>query len=220
MKRSTRCPRTPHRLAAACLAMLCVGEMANAHAWSLDLTAGARRLFLHVGNGAVSGTSGTLNGTVGTSGTINTVLATLTTAQLVGGGAVAMTTDSTQSTSLYGDGNATCPSPGSQMMIGAGYRRNSGAASATLSVTSPANLVNNVTGDTIPINEISWTASAPGGGIANVIPSGAFTSGSQTLATVPGNKYLENCHTFSYANSAVRAQGTYTGTVTYTLSSP
>lgn len=197
-----------------------MGEMASAWAWSLNVTAGARRLFLHVGNGRVSGSSGTLDGTIGTSGTVNTVQVSLTTAQLVGGGAVAMTSDSTQSSSLYGDGNITCPTPASQVLIGAGYRRNGGAASATLTVVSPTNLNNLATGDTIPINQISWTVSAPGSGAPNVIPAGTFTGGSQTLATVPGNTYLENCHTFSYANSAVRAEGTYTGTVSYTLSSP
>lgn len=197
-----------------------MGEMASAWAWSLNVTAGARRLFLHVGNGRGSGSSGTLDGTMGTSGTVNTVQASLTTAQLVGGGAVAMTSDSTQSSSLYGDGNITCPTPASQVLIGAGYRRNGGAASATLTVVSPTNLNNLATGDTIPINQISWTVSAPGSGAPSVIPAGTFTGGSQTLATVPGNTYLENCHTFSYANSAVRAEGTYTGTVSYTLSSP
>ncbi|QHE88530.1 hypothetical protein [Hydrogenophaga sp. BPS33] len=219
MKRSP-CSSTHRRWAAACLVLLCMGEMAGAHAWSLTLTAGARRLFLHVGNGTLSGASGTLNGAVGTGGIVNTVQASLTTAQLIGGAPVAMTSDSTQSVSLYGDGNITCPSPDSQVMIGAGYRRNSGATSAMLTVVSPLNLTNLSTGDTIPITQISWTASAPGSGAPNVIPGGAFTGGSQTLATVPGNTYVENCHSFAYANSAVRAQGTYTGTVTYTLSSP
>ena len=50
--------------------------------------------------------------------------------------------------------------------------------------------------------------------------AGSFNGGTQTLATVPANRYIENCHTFSYANSAVRAAGTYTGQVTYTLTAP
>jgi hypothetical protein len=53
-----------------------------------------------------------------------------------------------------------------------------------------------------------------------VIAPGTFNGGTQNLATVPGNTYLENCHTFFYANSAVRAAGTYNGRVTYTLASP
>lgn len=216
-----RTPRSrPFRPAVgACLALLCLAEMAAAHAWSLTITSGTRRLFLHVGNGTVSGASGTLNGAAGTNGPVNLVQVTVPTAQLGNGTALAMTSDSTQNISLYGDGNNTCPTPASQLMVGAGYRRNSGAASATLTVSSPADLTS-AAGDTIPFTQISWTVSAPGSGVPNVIPAGTFNGGTQTLATVPGNTYLENCHTYSYANSAVRAAGTYNGRVTYTLSSP
>lgn len=199
--------------------MLCVAEMAAAHAWSLSITSGSRRLFLHVGNGAVSGTSGgEMNGTPGTSGAVNLVQVTVPAAQLGNGTDLAMTSNSTQSTSLWGDGNVTCPTPASQVMVGAGFRRNSGATSATLTVSSPANLVSGT--DTIPFTEISWTVSAPGSGAPNVIPAGTFNGGTQTLATVPANTYFENCHSFIYANNVVRAAGTYNGTVTYTLSSP
>lgn len=205
--------------ASVCVAVLCIAEMAAAHAWSLTVTAGSRRLFLHVGNGASSGASGTLNGTAGTSGPVNLVQVTVPVAQLGSGADLQMTSDSTQSTSLYADGYTTCPSPASQVMVGAGYRRNSGAANATLTVSSPAALVN-AAGDTIPFTEISWTVSAPGSQAPNVIPAGTFNGGTQTLATVPGNTYYENCHTYIYANNAVRAAGTYNGRVTYTLSSP
>lgn len=206
-------------LVSACLVLICCSEMAAAHAWSLTVNSGSRRLFLHVGNGALSGSSGTLNGSMGSSGPVNLVEVAVPVAQLGNGSALAMTSNSTQNISLYGDGNNTCPSPASQVMIGAGYRRNGGPANATLSVSSPANLTN-ASGDTIPISEIRWTVSAPGSGNPNVIPAGTFSAGSQTLATVPGNRYLENCHTFSYANSAVRAAGTYNARVTYTLTAP
>lgn len=219
MKREPRSTNARH-FARAGVVLLCVAEMTAAHAWSLSITSGSRRLFLHVGNGALSGSSGTLNGTAGRSGIINTVAVSPTVAQLLSGAALAMTSDSTQNISLYGDGNNTCPTPASQLMIGAGFRRNSGANSATLTVTSPTTLTDMATGETIPIGQISWTTSAPNGGIANIIPAGTFSGGTQTLTSVPGNRYIENCHTFSYANSALRAAGTYTGTVTYTLSSP
>lgn len=210
----------PARLAASLLlAVLCVAEMAAAHAWSLTITSGSRRLFLHVGNGAMSGTSGTLNGTAGTSGPVNLVQVTVPAAQLGNGTDLPMTSDSTQSTSLYADGYTTCPTPASQVMVGAGYRRNSGSANATLTVSSPTSLTN-AGGDTIPFTEIRWTVAAPGSGAPNVIPAGTFNGGTQTLATVPGNTYLENCHSYLYANNAVRAAGTYNGRVTYTLSSP
>lgn len=205
-------------LAGACLLLACGAEMAAAHAWSLTVTAGDRRLFLHVGNGTVSGASGTLNATPGTNATINRVEVTVPVAQLGNGTALPMTSNSTQSISLWGDGNNTCPTPASQVMVGAGYRRR-GGGSATLTVASPTSLDND-NGDTIPISQISWTVAAPGSGAPNVIPAGTFSGGTQTLATVPGNTYLENCHTFLYANSAVRAAGTYNARVTYTLTAP
>jgi len=210
------------RLAAqACLVVLCLSEMATAHAWSLTVAAGARRLFLHVGNGAVSsvGGNGLFNGTAGTSGAVNLVQVTVPVAQVGNGTDQPMTSNSTQSTSLYGDANATCPTPASQVMVGAGYRRNTASGNATLTVSSPASLTS-ASGDTIPFTEISWTVSAPGSSAPNVIPAGSFNGGVQTLATVPGNTYYENCHTFSYGNNAMRAAGTYDGRVTYTLSAP
>lgn len=218
MKNATR-SSTLRPAAFACLAALCLAEMAAAHAWSLTITSGSRRLFLHVGNGTVSGSRGTLDGTAGTNGIVNTVEVTVPTAQLGSGTALAMTSDSTQNISLYGDGNNTCPTPASQVMVGAGYRRNSGASNATLTVSSPVNLTS-AAGDVIPFTEIGWTVSAPGSSQPNVIPAGTFNGSTQTLATVPGNRYLENCHSFRYANSAVRAAGIYEGRVTYTLSAP
>ena len=183
-----------------------------AHAWSLSLAAASRRVFLHVGNGTANGNNGT----------INLVTATLTGAQLLAGTPQAMTSNSTQSGSLYGDGYTTCPTPSTQVIVGASYRRSNaanGPASATLRVTSPASLTN-AAGDTIPFSQISWTVSAPGSSAPNVIPAGTFNGATQTLATIPANTYMENCHTFSYATSAVRAAGTYNGRVTYTLTSP
>ncbi|NWF44291.1 hypothetical protein F3K02_03350 [Hydrogenophaga sp. D2P1] len=202
---------SPRRLAALGLVVLCLGQVAAAHAWSLTLAAASRRVFLHVGNGTYDGNNGT----------INRVEVSVPVNQLGNGSALAMTSNSTQSRSLYGDNYTTCPNPSTQVMVGASYRRNQNnqPASATLRVTSPANLTN-AAGDTIPFSQISWTVSAPGSSVPNIIPAGSFNGGTQTLATVPANRYIENCHTFSYANSALRAAGTYNGQVTYTLSSP
>ncbi|WP_332748234.1 hypothetical protein [Hydrogenophaga sp.] len=211
MKRAAR-PSTLKSLASACVVLLCCAEMASAHAWSLTVNAASRRVYLHVGNGTFEGNNGTVN-----------LVQVAVPFNLVGNGAAqAMTSNSTQNISLQGDGYNTCPTPTSQVMIGASYRRSNGGngpASATLSVTSPANLVN-AAGDTIPFSQISWTVSAPGSSVPNVIPAGTFNGGTQTLATVPANRYIENCHTYSYANSSVVAAGTYNGRVTYTLSSP
>lgn len=212
MTNTHRLPSRAQRLLAGLLVLSAALPAASAHAWSLTLAAASRRVFLHVGNGTAEGNNGT----------INLVTANLTGAQLLGGAPLAMTSNSTQSASLYGDGYTTCPTPASQVMVGASYRRSSatnGPASATLRVTSPASL-SNAAGDTIPFTQISWTVAAPGSNNPNVIPAGTFNGATQTLATVPANTYIENCHTFSYANSAIRAAGTYNGRVTYTLSSP
>lgn len=181
-------------------------------AWSLTIAAASRRVYLHVGNGSIDANNAT----------INLVQVSVAGASLANGTAQAMTTNSSQSTSLYGDGYTTCPTPTSQILIGASYRRNNannGPASATLSVTSPASLTTTA-GDTLPFTQISWTVSAPGSPVPNVIPAGTFNGGTQTLTTIPANTYIENCHTFSYANSVLPAAGTYNGRVTYTLSSP
>lgn len=204
-------PRLPRRVLASLLVATGL-HAADASAWSLSIAAASRRVFLHVGNGTAEGSNGT----------INRVTATLSGAQLLAGTPQTMTSDSTQSASLYGDGFTTCPTPATQVIVGASYRRSNaanGPASATLRVTSPANLTS-AGGDTIPVSQISWTVSAPGSGNPNVIPAGTFNGATQTLASIPANTYIENCHTFVYANSAIRAAGTYNGRVTYTLSSP
>jgi len=194
--------------------LMAAGLLASgvAQAWTLNVNAAPRRVFLHVGNGTADANNGT----------VNRVEVSLSGAALIGGLPQAMATDSTQSRSLWGDGFVTCPNPSSQIMVGASYRRsnaNNGPASATLSVTSPPSLTS-AGGDTIPFSEISWSVAAPGSPTPNVIPSGSFSGAQQTLATIPTGIYIENCHSFTYANSAVRAAGTYNGRVTYTLTSP
>lgn len=205
--------QTPLRIT-TCLVMVAGGLLASdlAQAWSLTIGAASRRVFLHVGNGTYDANNAT----------INLVRVSVPAAQLGNGSPLDMTSNSTQSASLYGDGFTTCPTPATQVIVGASYRRSNaanGPASATLRLTSPANLTS-AGGDTIPVSQISWTVSAPGSGNPNVIPAGTFNGATQTLASIPANTYIENCHTFVYANSAIRAAGTYNGRVTYTLSSP
>ena len=182
----------------------------EAVAWSLTIASASRRVYLHVGDGTYDRNNPT----------INLVQVTVPVAQLGSGVALAMNSNSTQSRSLL-DGYITCPNPGQQVLIGASYRR-SGAgqpASATLSVASPVSLTNSA-GDVIPFTQISWTVSAAGSSQPNVIPAGTFNGGTQILATIPANRYIENCHSFIFANNALRAPGTYTGQVQYTISSP
>lgn len=182
----------------------------TASAWSLQINGASTRVFLHVGTGTADANNNT----------VDRVTANLSVAQLLSGAPQAMTNSGGQSRSLSGDNFATCPTPSSQVLIGASYRRNGNSQQqARLSVTAPANLVS-AAGDTIPISEISWTVSAPGSPVPGIIPAGTFVAGQQQLATVPPNTFIENCHSFRYANSAIRAAGTYDGTVTYTLSAP
>lgn len=205
-------PCSARPLAAFGLLLAGLWPVVEVQAWSLSIAAAPRRVFLHVGNGTAEGNNST----------INLVSVSVPGPQVGNGVAQAMTSNSTQAQSLYGDNYTTCPTPASQVMVGASYRRSNasnGPASATLRVTSPASLVN-AAGDTIPFSEISWTVSAAGSSVPGVIPAGSFNGATQTLTTIPANTYIENCHSFRYANSTVRAAGTYSGQVTYTLTSP
>jgi hypothetical protein len=200
-------------LAAAGLLVLACAPLASAHAWTLSIASASRRVFLSVGNGSQ----------LVDNGIINLVSVTLTGTQLLGGTPQAMTSNSTQSASPQDGFAGVCPTPASQILVSASYRRSNTTTtdlgSATLRVTSPVNLVN-AAGDTIPFSQISWTVAAPGSPDPTTIPGGAFSGAAQTLATITANTFRENCHSFVYANSAIRAAGTYTGQVTYTLTSP
>jgi hypothetical protein len=182
-----------------------------AHAWTLTLNAAPRRVFLQVGNGQLN----TNNASV------NLVSVTVPALLLGNGTAQAMTSDSTQSRSPL-DNYLVCTPP-MQVYVGGSYQRSNGSdgpASAVLQVTSQANLVSS-TGNTIPFSEIAWSVGSLGNDATpNVIPAGTFTGGTQLLASVPANRFLENCHSFRYANAVARAAGTYNGQVTYTLATP
>ena len=152
--------------------------------------------------------------------TINTVSLAVPAAQLGTGTPLAMTSNSTQTTSPYD--NFTVCSPPAQVYVGAAYQRRNTTqpANAVLQVTSPANLTS-IAGDSIPITEISWTVSALGGDPnPTAIPAGTFSGGTQFLTNVAQGTLRENCHTFRFANTAIRASGTYNGRVTYTISVP
>jgi len=83
----------------------------------------------------------------------------------------------------------------------------------------PTNLVNG-SGNTIPFSQISWTSSGNGDTGAQPFPAGTFAPGTQTIGNIARNQWAESCHTFRYANANVVAAGTYTGRVTYTLTTP
>jgi hypothetical protein len=175
----------------------------------LTLYPGPKQLFMAVGNTAVPAAN---------VATINTVSVTVPTASIVGGGPLAMTSNSTQSASPYDD-YPVC-NPPAQVYIGGYYRQpnsSTGAAAATLQVTTPANLTSGT--DTIPFSQISWTSTANGDSTAD-IPAGTFVGGTQLLANFARNTFVENCFTYSYANATVPPAGTYTGVAVFTLSVP
>ena len=181
---------------------------APASAWVLTLTPGPKQLFLMVGLGTPAASNAT----------INTVSVSVPAGSVGDGTAQAMTSDSTQSASPY-DNYAVCNPPG-QVYIGGSYRQpnaTTGAASATLQLSTPASLTSG--GDSIPFSQISWTSTANGNTAAD-IPAGAFNGGTLTLANFGRNTFVENCFTYSYANSAITPPGTFTGRASFTLTTP
>lgn len=193
-------------------------------AFTTDITAAnPRTIYLQLGVGGFTGTYQG-GGAPGNNTTVNLVSVTVPAAAVGTGAAQAMTTNSTVGASSY-DNFVFCNTP-AQLYIGGFYRRNNttAGAAAILTASSPANLTSTA-GDTIPFTQISWTSSGnlSGGGTetgTQPFPAGAFTGATQTIGTIQRNQWAESCHTFSYANSAIRAAGTYNGRVTYTLTAP
>lgn len=203
----------------ACAALLACAPSISAYTVNIAPRS-PRTIYLQVGVGAFTGGNYNSGGTPATNATINVVSVTVPAAQVGNGTAQAMTTNSTASLSFL-DSFAFCNVPG-QLYIGGFYRSTSasaGSATATLTATSPANLVNGG-GQTIPFSQIRWTSSGNGDTGGQPFPAGTFVGGSQTIGTIRRNQWAESCHSFSYINAAVRAAGTYTGRVTYTLTAP
>ena len=189
---------------------------AGAQAFVVTITAGTKSLFLQVGAGTMTGGNFNAGGTPGNNSTINRVSVTIPAAN-IGAGTSAMTTDSTVTASPY-DNFAYCTVP-SQVYVGGFYRTPGTGANATLTATAPASLVN-ATGNTIPFNTISWVSGGAQDATAT-IPSGTFVGGaSQTLLSVTRNTWFESCLQFNYANTQLVGSGTFTGRVSYTLTSP
>lgn len=212
--------RTAYSVAKAiALGAAVFASASSAWGYTVNIAAGnPRAIYLQVG---VGGFTGTYNGggTPGNNATVNLVSVTVPASAVGTGVAQAMTTNSTVGASSL-DGFVFCNTP-AQLYIGGFYRfnNNTAGAAATLTATAPANLVSTA-GDTIPFSQISWTSSGNSDTGAQPFPAGTFTGAVQTIGTIARNQWAESCHTFSYANSAVRPAGTYTGRVTYTLSAP
>lgn len=187
-------------------------------AFTIAITAAnPRTIYLQVGVGAFTANYNS-GGQPGDNTTVNVVSLTVPAAQVGTGAAQTMTTNSTVGSSFY-DGFAFCNAPG-QLYIGGFYRSVAAGGAATVRATVPNNLTN-ASGETIPFSQISWTSGGNGdGAAAQPFPAGTFAPGVQAIGSIARNQWAESCHTFSYANSRVVAAGTYTGRVTYTLSTP
>lgn len=190
----------------------------SSHAFTVNITAAnPRTIYLQVGVGSFTANYNS-GGTPQDNTTVNTVTVTVPAAQVGSGVAQVMTTDSTVSNSFY-DGFTFCNAP-AQLYIGGFYRSVAAGGAATVRATVPTSLVN-AGGQTIPFSQVSWTSSGNGdGAAAQPFPAGTFTPGTQVIGGIARNQWAESCHTFSYANTNVVAAGTYTGRVTYTLSTP
>lgn len=185
--------------------LLCCASL-SAEAWVLTITPGARTVYLGVGNSTTNAANATIN-----------VVSVTVPANVVGTGAAqAMTSDSTQANSPLD--NFTVCVPPNQVYIGGYFREPSTTANvARLQVTTPATLTSGT--DTLPFTQISWTSTALGNAAAD-IPAGTFNGATLFLRNITSNTYVENCHTFSYANTNLVAAGVYNGRATYTLTSP
>jgi hypothetical protein len=180
----------------------------SAQAWVLSVNPGPRAVYLAVGNATANG-----NNT-----TVNLVSVTVPASALGTGAPQAMQTNSTQANSPADNFNVCVPSSG-QVYVGGFFRLPAASATtAVLQVSTPASLTNGAS--TIPFNQISWTSTALGNATAD-IPAGTFPSGGTlVLRNFAANSYVENCHTFQYANTVLTRAGTYSGVATYTLTAP
>ncbi len=206
-----------HPFLAASLAVAALLSCHAAQAFLVTISAGTRAIYLQVGTGTFTGTY-SAGGTPGNNTTVNTATATVA-AGAIGTGAQTMTTNSPTANSPY-DNFAFCTPGTGQVYVGGFYRTpGTTGANATLSVTTPLNLVN-ATSDTIPFSTISWVSGGNGDASATV-PSGTFTGGAnQTLLSIARNNWFESCLTFRYANAQLAPAGTFTGRATYQLVAP
>jgi len=207
---------------------LCLGHCAllaaaacgpPAQAYTVSISPGSpRAIYLQVGVGSFTGGNYNSGGQPANNPTINTVSVTVPTAAVGSGAAQAMASN-TGATSSFLDGFAFCNT--GELYVGGFYRlTSSGTGTATLTANSSTAL-NNGSGSTIPFTQITWVSSGNGDTGTQPFASGTFTgNASQSIGGISSNQWAESCMTFSYLNTAVRAAGTYTGQVTYTLTAP
>lgn len=196
--------------------LLAVFGIGEASAYTVTIGTGPKAAYLRIGDGTMTGGNYNAGGTPADNTTVNLVSVTVPAASV--GNATAQAMTGTGRVTSDWDGFAFCNA--GQTYIAAFFRLPTNPnQSATLRVNTPVNLTS-AGGDTIPITQISWTSSGNGDTGAQPFPAGTFTGGTQTLATLLRNTWAESCHSFSYANAAIRAAGTYNARATYTLATP
>ncbi len=178
------------------------------HSWVLGINPGSRAVYLAIGNATTNAANGT----------VNLVSVTVPANTLGSGQAQPMQSNSTQANSPLDNFNVCVPASG-QVYIGGFFRLPAASATtAVLQVSTPAFLSSGA--NTIAFNQISWTSTALGNNAAD-IPAGTFPSGGTlVLRNFAANSYVENCHTFQYANTVLAPAGQYNGIATYTLTAP
>jgi hypothetical protein len=196
----------------------CILAETQAAAFTTNITAAnPRTIYLQVGVGSFTGGNYNAGGTPAANPTVNLVSVTVPATALGNSAAQAMATN-TGATNSFFDGFAFCNN--NQLYIGGFYRSttNTGAATVTANSASP---LSNGSGQTIPFTQIRWTSSGNGDGGTQPFAGGTFTgTASQFIGNIARNQWAESCLSFSYLNTTTPAAGTYTGTVTYTLSTP
>jgi hypothetical protein len=192
----------------AVLAAAMLAAPLPAYAWVINIGPGSRAVYLAVGNASTNADNAT----------INLLTLNLPAAAIGSGATQPFTSNSSQAISPLDNFNVCTPASG-QVYIGGFFRLpTTNTTQAVLQVSTPAGLTSGA--NTIPFNQISWTSTALGNAAAD-IPAGTFLSGGTLfLRNFAANTYVENCHTFSYANTQPVAAGVYNGRATYTLTAP
>lgn len=177
-----------------------------------------KAIYLQVGVGSFNGLLDS-GGTPANNTTVNTASVSVPAASVGNSVAQTLATNSTVGASFW-DGYIFCNTP-NQMYIGGFYRSTSGGSNvATVTATVPASLTD-ATGDQIPFSGISWTSSGNGDSGAQPFPAGTFVrAAAQSVGLISQNQWAESCWTFTYANNSIPPQGTYKGTVLFTMTAP
>lgn len=191
-----------------CLAPVCL----PVQAWVLAVTPGIKAVYLAVGNLSANADNST----------VNRVSLDLPATAIASGTPQVMNTinsaSTTQVTSPY-DNYSLCTPASGQVYVGGFYRLPATNSSmAVLQVSTPGSLTSGAFN--IPFSQISWTSSAAGNAAADIPPGTFLAGGTLFLRNIVANSFVENCHTFRYANTQPVGAGVYDGRATYTLTAP